>query len=188
MVLSLCFWLSRLQGQWNLISLTNAMGKSGSGPIDCKNRNTKKVRIMQYFCPFVPQRDERQASCIFRWRKNWLLVSVLGLWCCYGYFFIHFLDLKWPSFPINKPSIRDRIETVSQFKSSWVAVCHIVKAKGHILVLLCEMCGEKQCHSEQFITGRWAIWHHLHTFLPYENCLCSTVITSVLLEQCDGYD
>lgn len=143
MILSLCFWLSRFQGQWNLISLTNAMGMSGSGPIDCKNRNTKKVRIMQYFCPFVPQRDERQASCIFRWRKNWLLISVLGLWCCYGYFFILFLDLKWPSFPINKPSMRDGIETVSQFKSSWVAVCHIVKAKGHILVLLCEMCGGK---------------------------------------------
>lgn len=187
MVPSLCFWLSRFQGQWNLISLTNAMGKSGSGPIDCKNRNTKKVRIMQYFCPFVPQRDERQASCIFRWRKNWLLVSVLGLWCCYGYFFIHFLDLKWPSFPINKPSIRDGIETVSQFKSSWVAVCHIVKAKGPII-------GFTLWNVWWKTVSRWTI-HHREvsnmTSSPHFSTLwklCSTVTTSVLLEQCDGYD
>lgn len=86
--------------------------------------------------------------------------------------------MKWPSFPINKPSMRDGKEMVSPFKSSWVIASGLVKSKGHILLLNYEMSGGREYHGEQSVMGRWAIWHHFHPILCCENCLCSAVCSA----------
>lgn len=98
---------------------------------------------MQYFYPFVPQRAKRQASCTFRCKNKWLLLCPGVMMLLWLFFYINFLGLKWPSFPINKPNMRDGREMVSQFKSYWVIVSRSVKAKGHIFLLSYEICGGK---------------------------------------------